>query len=130
MRAMEVRPVGARPLPALRPAALHRIRPSSSVVRASESDNETVPTITEPTVFYGGKSFTEKEVSFLASLLLAFAHFQAVLPKTLLAMRPRIGAFARQADVKAANAVVGSCGAGEHHRNARPVTGSFKAGSH
>ena len=83
MRNMEVRPVGARPLPALRPAALHRARPSSCIIRASGTDNETVPNITEPTVFYGGKSFTEKEVSFLANLLLAFAHYKAVLAKAL-----------------------------------------------
>lgn len=130
MRVMELRPVGARPLPALRPAALRRARPSSCVVRASGSDNETMPNITEPTVFYGGKSFTEKEVTFLATLSLAFAHNNAVLAKALLAIRPRISVFARWADVKAGNAVVGSRGAGEHHRNARSVTGSFKAGSH
>jgi hypothetical protein len=59
---LQARPVFARPLPAIRSAVPLRARPTALVVRASESDNETPIEAAEPTIFYGGKSFTETEV--------------------------------------------------------------------
>ena len=59
---LQARPVFARPLPAVRSAILLRARPSALVVRATESDNETPSEAAEPTIFYGGKSFSETEV--------------------------------------------------------------------
>lgn len=64
---LEARPLLARPLPMIRSAVLPRGRPLSRVVRAVESTNEASSKATEPTIFYGGKSFTETEVSQLQS---------------------------------------------------------------
>ena len=59
---LQARPVFARPLSAIRSAVPLRARPAALVVRASESDNETPIEAAEPTIFYGGKSFSETEV--------------------------------------------------------------------
>ena len=77
---LQAGPVFARPLPAVRSAVLLRARPTTFAVRATESDNETPIKATEPTIFYGGKSFTETEVrpedltdSSFKSMMLSFS---------------------------------------------------------
>ena len=57
------RPMLVRPVPLIQPTIALRARSTFPVLRASEGNNETAPASSKPTIFYGGRSFTESEVA-------------------------------------------------------------------
>ena len=65
------RPTLARPVPVIHTTTALRARSTLTILRASEGNNETAPASSKPTIFYGGRSFTESEV---AQCLPAAAH--------------------------------------------------------